>query len=599
VRFKEYKAVCSKRAVYLMETQNLATDIEKPEAFLPYETSLGSLRNRVLIRLLMVPLILLILVSIYFHISFTDTLQEASRDLLCTIALQHQSEIDRFIADKLAILTSLSKTEIIEFPPRQVQMENLLNTLKGMDGTILDVGIFDSAGTHVGYAGPFDTLRGKDYGSEQWFVQLADSERDHFISDVYMGYRSQPHFIIAIKKKVGNTVWFLRMTINPYTFSRMVDQVRLTSGTNSYIVNDEGIYQIVSDEVGKPLAYAPKLPVLEDEKGIFESSGATGEYLVAYSKMKTIGWTLLVQQELDVAYAPVKRTRLGVIIITIIGVIFIVIVSLYATKTLVDRYSMSEKGRAELIDQLVQMSKMTLLGEMAAGVAHEINNPLAIIISEAGVMEDHLDPTLGGKFDAGEFRDHLQSIKEETFRCRDITHKLLGFARRSETSISLHNLNQIIVESVDLVNCEIVLENISIIMELDKNLPLVPTDGEKIKQVLVNLVRNAADAIGKGGRININTYDTVECLGIEIADTGSGILPENMEKIFLPFFTTKEVGKGTGLGLSISHGIITSLGGKISVESEVGKGTKFNILLPKKIPGFKKRVGSKQKNKNA
>lgn len=578
-----------------MNSQDLTTDIKKSEAFKPYETSLESLRNRVLLNLLIVPLVLLILLSIYFHISFSNTLQEASRTLLTSIALQHQREIDRFIQDKLAILKSLSKSGIVDFPPQQDQMENLLNSLKGIDSTILDVGVFDSAGNHVGYAGPFATLKGKNYKNEQWFVQLADSGRNHYISDVYMGYRSQPHFIIAIKKKINDADWFLRMTINPYTFSRMVDQVRLIEGANSYIVNEGGVFQIVPDEVGTPLAIAPKLPQLEKEKGIFETSSDNGQFLVAYSKMKSISWTLLVQQKRDVAYAPVKTTRLGVILISIIGVVFIVIVSLYATKTLVDRYSMSEKGRAELIDQLVQMSKMTLLGEMAAGVAHEINNPLAIIISEAGVMEDYLDPSLGGQLDVTEFCDHLKSIKEETFRCRDITHKLLGFARRSETTISKHNINQVIVESVDLVNREIVLENISIIMELDKNLPLVPTDGEKIKQVLVNLLRNAADAIGKDGRITIETFETGEFLGMTIADTGSGISPENVEKIFLPFFTTKEVGKGTGLGLSISHGIITSLGGKISVKSEVGEGTEFKILLPKKIPGFKKGQTNKPK----
>ena len=137
-------------------------------------------------------------------------------------------------------------------------------------------------------------------------------------------------------------------------------------------------------------------------------------------------------------------------------------------------------------------------------------------------------------------------------------------------------------DAVELIQKEFTLENIEIRIETDDQLPAIETDAEKIKQVFINLLRNARDAIGKDGRITISSHENSETVSVIISDTGRGIEAEVLPKIFQPFFTTKEVGKGTGLGLSISHGIVTSLGGAIHVSSRVGKGTSFEIELPKR-----------------
>jgi two-component system, NtrC family, sensor kinase len=199
-------------------------------------------------------------------------------------------------------------------------------------------------------------------------------------------------------------------------------------------------------------------------------------------------------------------------------------------------------------------------------------------------MEDLLDPSLGDGFDRDVFRDYLRSIREEVFRCRGITKKLLGFARRTASTIEPQDANGLVRESVGLIAKELTLENIRVELDLAEGLPEIRTDGEKIKQVILNLVRNAADAIGKDGTITVRTARAREGISLRVADTGVGIPPEVLDKIFLPFFTTKEVGKGTGLGLSISHGIVTSLGGSIDVASKVGEGTTFEIRLPVEAP---------------
>ena len=548
------------------------------EAFEPHESSLKGLRNKVLIRILVVALIPLLILSWYFRNQFTTTLETRSNQLLATIAKGHQDAIDRIINSKITVLKSLS--EDLTMPPSNEKVLWLLKILQNFDKTILDVGVFDSNGNHVRYAGPFGGLEGKNYQQEPWFQKISAPKTSIFISDVYLGYRNKPHFAIAIQIESNRSPWYIRITIDPVKFNEIVDDVKVVDSAHAFIINNNCIFQIVSHGIGKVLTAAPSCKEMSKEMGVFKSKDGLEDYLVAYSKMKSIDWTMVVRQELSAANRPIYQTTWVVILIILVGILFIVAISIYATRSLVRRYRRSERDRSKLIEQLMQAGKIATLGEMAAGVAHEINNPLAVILSEIGVIDDYLDPTLGGEFDREEFRKILISVKDEIFRCKNITHKLLGFARQHESTVAVQDMNAIVTETVELVAKELSFENIEIVLDLDANLPNVLTDAEKVKQVLLNLARNAVDSIGKNGKITLSTHRNQENIGIIISDTGCGIPEENLSKLFLPFYTTKEVGKGTGLGLSISHGLITSLGGKINVTSEVGNGTIFEVLLP-------------------
>ena len=239
--------------------------------------------------------------------------------------------------------------------------------------------------------------------------------------------------------------------------------------------------------------------------------------------------------------------------------------------------------------QLVQTSKLASLGELSAGVAHEINNPLAIILTENQVMRDSI----------GESKNLEQELKEELIasldqtdaqvqRCSLITKNLLRFSRRTKSQMEMVNLNSFIKEVVQLMEGRAKSMGIVFSADLEKDLPQFLSDSSQLQQVFLNFINNAIDAHeGKPyGTISITTRFDNRQNGVDIGfnDTGSGISPEHIEKIFDPFFTTKPIGKGTGLGLSISYSIIKSLGGNISVKSEVGNGSQFNIFLPFKPP---------------
>jgi two-component system, NtrC family, sensor kinase len=244
-----------------------------------------------------------------------------------------------------------------------------------------------------------------------------------------------------------------------------------------------------------------------------------------------------------------------------------------------------EKANAQksyLDQQLVQSQKLAAIGELSSGIAHEINNPLAIIGQETEWIKHILkDGNLQAPGGSDDLRDSLQEIVRQVERCKEITHKLLDFARKKDPLIQSAEVNRLIEDMARLVEKDAANKSIKIIRNYQKDLPRVRTDPPLLRQVVLNLLNNAAYAIGKDGQITISTRQSANnSIELVFCDTGCGISKEQLDKIFDPFFTTKPPGKGTGLGLSISHSIITKLGGRITVASEVGKGATFTIHLP-------------------
>lgn len=230
--------------------------------------------------------------------------------------------------------------------------------------------------------------------------------------------------------------------------------------------------------------------------------------------------------------------------------------------------------------QLVQAEKIASLGTLSAGVAHEINNPLAGILIFAELLLKDLAPDAPG-------RENVEEIVKQTLRCQQIVTRLLEFSRQSLGERTVFDVNEIIQRCVDLVRHQAFFHNIEIIQDLDPLLPQIVGDPGQMQQVFTNLLLNAADAMDNRGRISIASRPLPQEEGILLtfSDTGAGIVPDLREKIFEPFFTTKPPSKGTGLGLSIVFGVIQRHGGTIEVDSAPGRGTTFIIRLPLDSPG--------------
>ncbi|HKJ91596.1 MAG TPA: ATP-binding protein, partial [Longimicrobiales bacterium] len=255
-------------------------------------------------------------------------------------------------------------------------------------------------------------------------------------------------------------------------------------------------------------------------------------------------------------------------------------VILVRTRQVVGRQLAAERHEAELSGQLVHAAKLASVGELAAGIAHEINNPLAIIAEEVGVLKDALDPDLADD-EPLDVPEHLDAIHEAVFRCRDITRKLLTFVRQTDVKIERHALQAILDDVLDvLLGNELAISNVRVVRRYDDAIPPILTDRNQLVQVFVNLVKNALDATPDGGTLTVTLERRDGTAAVSIRDTGCGMTPEALEKVFLPFFTTKEPGKGTGLGLSVSYTIIRNLGGSFYVDSAPGVGSVFTVELP-------------------
>lgn len=235
-----------------------------------------------------------------------------------------------------------------------------------------------------------------------------------------------------------------------------------------------------------------------------------------------------------------------------------------------------QQRRRQTHEKLMRSDRLAMIGQLAAGVAHEINNPLGSILLFSRLIMQQVPAE-------GRIRENLERIEKETKRCHTIVKSLLDFARERKPLVESVDVNQLLDATLKLFEGQFLFQNIQVVRNYDMKLGTIEADQSQLQQVFMNIILNAADAMNGKGLLVLATQanDQDGCIEIIISDTGCGIPPENLERIFDPFFTTKGVGHGTGLGLSVSYGIIQSHNGDISVSSDPGKGASFTISLPK------------------
>lgn len=235
----------------------------------------------------------------------------------------------------------------------------------------------------------------------------------------------------------------------------------------------------------------------------------------------------------------------------------------------------------ESADLLIQAGKMAAVGQLAAGIAHEINNPLATVAASTELLMDLAkNETLEKMKEFEPFPRHLLRIDENVFRCKDIILSLLGFARKDDEEASSADVNAVIADSIRLLSGQAQKQHKSMLFA-PGNIPPVRIHAKRLQQVFVNMAMNAIDSVTeRTGVVSIKTFSENEWMNIEFADNGCGIPEENIPRIFDPFFTTKPAGKGTGLGLYLCHQIISAMNGRIDVSSTPGKGSTFIVRLP-------------------
>ena len=541
-------------------------------------------RNMVAV-IVLVSLTPLLLTGLIIQKHFSDAYRAKVHEHLSELVQKHSQNIDRFLQDRLGNIRIMARSSSLLDLQRQDFLNERLRLLREeFGGVFVDLGLVDTNGIQEAYAGPFN-LKKANYAEAYWFKQALNNP--YYISDVFTGLRGTPHFIVAVRHSWDGRDYILRATIDFDAFNKLVENVSLGRTGFAFILNRQGEFQ-TKPRTEVKLTSSPYQDFLYgpyDEQGlsVAEATGEHGEtWVLAMAPIKRGEWVLCIQQEASDAYSVVTDTRWTVAILFVAAAIVIVVVAWLMSRRIVGRIKESDQAKTAMNEKVIEAGRLASIGELAAGIAHEINNPVAIMVEEAGWIDDLLaDEDCGELSSVDELKRAVVQIRTQGQRCKEITHKLLSFARKTDPKSDHVDINQIIDDTISLIKQKTRYANVKIVPELDTQLPYVAAAPSELQQVLLNLVNNAVDAIGsEGGAVTIVTRPEDGSVVVEVTDTGGGIPEPLLNKIFDPFFTTKPVGQGTGLGLSICFGIVHKLGGEIKVKSQVGQGTSFIIALP-------------------
>jgi len=466
---------------------------------------------------------------------------------------------------------------------------NILQNLRESFGQFTDLGVIDASGIQRTYVGPYE-LRDKDYSGQKWYAQVM--EQGFYISNAFMGYRKIPHFVIAVRRNLTEGNFFiLRATLDIEAFENLLSGIDVGGAGDAFIINHQGILQTSSRNHGKVLekinlpipGYSPKTEVLEGKNPDNE------DIVMGYRYIEQTPFILIIIKKKHVLMESWKKTRVELLAFLVVSVILILAVIVSTATYMVNKIYIADEKRVIALHEAEYASKLASIGRLASGVAHEINNPLAIINEKAGLIKDLF--TFKDEYGHDEKLIGLvDSILSSVKRCGRITRRLLRFARHMDVSIESINLDEVIHEVLGFLEKEAEYRSISVSVKMNE-IPEFETDRGKLQQILLNIMNNAFSAMDDGGHMDIvaeggEKKDTVH---ITIADDGHGIPDTDIEHIFEPFFSTKTEEGGTGLGLSITYGLVQELGGDISVWSKVGKGTRFTITLPLRMDANKRK----------
>ena len=488
-----------------------------------------------------------------------------------------------FLEERTKALQFLAENQGITTLRDQAKLAATLDSLKSSFGGFVDIGVINAKGQQIAYVGPHDLL-GRDYSEQEWFRNTMT--RGTYISSVFLGFRDLPHLIVARRVRDARTGrdYVLRATLDTDQFNSMVTSLDLPGGGDAFVVNRSGIIQTPSKQHGSLLSPVDlTIPEYSDVTSVQQVRGRDGiDYTVGYAYIGNTPFIVLVVKETDELMKPLQDIRMELLWLLAVSIAIILLVIVGVATYMVNKIWIADQTRARALHRMEHTARMASIGRLAAGVAHEINNPLAIINEKAGLIQDLFQFKEEYAHDERLLKN-IRSIIDSVTRCGKITKRLLSFARHIDVEMETIEFKVLANEVIDFLRKEAEYRSIGIEMDIPENLPPFVSDRGKLQQIFLNLVNNAFQAMDDGGHLYISAREIPDDrLLFMVQDDGCGIPEGDIKRIFDPFFSTKKKTGGTGLGLSITYGLVEELGGTLAVESEVGKGTAFTITMPLK-----------------
>ncbi|NNL76597.1 MAG: sensor histidine kinase [Desulfobacterales bacterium] len=485
-----------------------------------------------------------------------------------------------FLTERRSVLDFIAHDHTLETLKDSARLADILDNLNKRFGGFMDLGVIDGNGKQINQVGSHQ-MEGLDYYQQPWFRRVLN--HGVYVSELVTGYRNEPHLDFAVMRKLPNGSFFvLRAALKPEQLKDSIAQIEVGEKGDLFIINHEGVLQTPSRYYG-PILTKMKLAVPEysPKTHVYENINADQERIViGYAYIPDTPFILMMIQEQSERIQPWYKTTWAFTGILAASIIVILLVTLGVATHLVNQIHKADQERVDTLHQVEYANKMVSLGRLASGVAHEINNPLAIINEKAGHIRDIFtltttyakDPKLVGLVD---------SVISTVQRCAEVTRGLLNFARHLNLSVQTINLKEIIDEVKSVLTKEAEHRSISVDVKVSENIPPFESDRGKLEQIFFNLFNNAIGNMNDGGHLEITARrEDKRNISITFSDNGRGIPEADLKHIFEPFFYTK-TGEGlTGLGLSVTYALVQEIGGKISVQSQLGKGTSFTIRIP-------------------
>ena len=419
---------------------------------------------------------LLILGLVIYH-QFSSSYTAKIREDMKTLAENRGAAIDLFFEERISQLTGLAHTQSLKMLKDENYLHRVFNIIQARSKSYLDLGVIDQEGRHLAYVGPYyHILKGVNYKNEGWFQAVLST--GVYVSDVSMGFRQVPHFIIAVLVREENQSWILRATIDSNIIDNLVRAAWIGKKGDAFIINQENILQTSPRFSGKILEppHTPDFAAVTATK--VEELTSHGEaFLYADSPIKLKKWVLVVREDPTEQLTPLLRARHLAALIGLGGVLLIIIGAVLTTGSMMKELRRIEREKAASDEMVMQSSKMAALGKMAAGIAHEINNPLAVIAEKAGWIKDLLAmEEVSNSPNYQELAEAAGKIEYHVVRAKTVTHRLLGFARRLEPVTEPVNVNAVLNESLEFLANESRYRNIEIRTNYAPDLPLTSSD---------------------------------------------------------------------------------------------------------------------------
>lgn len=486
--------------------------------------------------------------------------------------------INHWLFERVTDAKVISKSpwiiEALEYPERRQILVRYLHLVMESYGYYNEIFILDKDGNFV--LGT-DGVKANHKESDYFISAIAGNP---LVTDIRMSeVTNEPTMFIShpIRDRNERIIGVLVERIKLDLISKVMREIETGETVESYLLNKEGYF--ITESKFEPNTILRKKVSTRGYEDCLKYKKGVGEYpdyrgkpvLGSYLCIPEREWCLLVEQDVSEAFQDITKLRTTTTLICLVIMVLVIGVSLLISQKII---KILKKRDAELdihMKELLRAEKLAAAGKLAAGIAHEIGNPLAGIINCAKLIRTNLQ-----KEDA-QVTKYLTSIEKEAERCSKTIRNFLNFTRETELRFETVDVNPIIDDTLLLITPQASSQRVTILKELN---PVSKIRGDKIqlKQAFTNIILNSLSAMSGGGKLSIKTKEDNEHIEITFSDTGIGIKEENLKKIFEPFFTTER--EGTGLGLSVVYKIIDKHNGRIEVMSDVGKGTEFKIRLP-------------------